>query len=189
MRRITLIPVAVTAALMVMGGAAYAATAMTAQAPNNGAQLTGTVYVCVQESNESHQYVELGNPEVSNCAPGYLQYTANQPAVTPDITKTTALVNSEDFTYDAHGNQNESGCSQAKTENTFCVSLPSGASLTGTPVVTDEDATANGTATVDSVDDVTGLVTVSWPTNVTPALAAPFGMNSDTIQVTYDYTG
>jgi hypothetical protein len=79
----------VVAAVLALGGTT-AALAATSSAPFNGSnELTGTVYVCVQQSNESHQYVELGTPAPGNCASGYLQYTANEaPSVTPTPTAT-----------------------------------------------------------------------------------------------------
>ena len=175
--------VAVAGVLVLAGGIAYAASSVSV--PNAGGQLEGTVFVCVNTTNEAYQYVELGHPAPGNCHAGFLQYTANQPAPAATVTVTPSSspspvvsVNSENFTY---GTAGTTPCAyDGKT--TFCVSLPSGTHLTGAPTVTDLDSSAARpvAATAVTDDDVTGLVTVTWGTN------APLAGHS--IQVTYDYS-
>lgn len=167
---------AAAAALAVIGGAAsYAATSAGAvSVPNSGGELDGIVFVCVNTNNESQQYVELGHPAPGNCAPGYLQYTANQPqttAATPSLP--AALVNSETFTATAAG-------VAAGGSDIFTVKIPKGSHITGTPSATDLDATVAhpDTVTVTNTDNVTGAVTVTYS-------AGTAGHN---IQITYGYS-
>jgi hypothetical protein len=73
-RRATVLAGIITLAASVGSGITYA-LASTNTATGS---LSGTVYVCVQTSDESHSYVELAHPGVT-CANGYERYTANVP--------------------------------------------------------------------------------------------------------------
>ena len=75
-----------TLALLAGGGAAYAAVAANPPVTNPGAgsqgpYFTGTVSICVSQSNEGRAYVEENNAVLGNCAPGYTQLTVT--ATTP----------------------------------------------------------------------------------------------------------
>jgi hypothetical protein len=158
----------ITALALIGGGIAYAAGAV--NVPNSGGQLTGTVDICVNTANEGQQYVELFHPAPGNCAAGYLQYTANQPAdVDASTAPPVALVNSETFK------------TAAVAGDKFTVSLPAGSHVVaGSVSAVDLDATiaVPDVVTVKSVDTVTGMVTVTYSA----------GTVGHSIQVTYEYS-
>ena len=163
--RIAAIAAVVVALGAIIGiGAAYAAG--TVNVPNANGQLTGTVFICVNSANEGQQYVELGHPAPGNCAAGYLQYQANQPAATSS--SPAPNVNSESF-----------ASVTVAGPDTFFVRIPPGSHITGTVTAVDLDATAlkPDAVTVTSVDNVTGAVKVTYSA----------GTIGHTIQITYDY--
>jgi hypothetical protein len=158
-------------------GIAYAATI--AAAPTNGTQLTGTVYVCVQTTNESHQYVELGNPQPGNCHAGYLQYTVNASSVvttTPEV-----LTNSEAFAA-TQNSVNKHGCN-TDMPSAVCVSLPTGDVITGSVTATDLGASAADPDTVTATVSTTGAQTGEVVLSYSDASGHPLG----SVEVTYEY--
>lgn len=92
----------VAGVVVLTGGGALAASAATAGGPViSGGQLQGTVYVCVQLNNESHQYVELHSQVAGNCPSGYVQYHVNQSTslgltAPPSATASTSVSNDPD---------------------------------------------------------------------------------------------